>query len=293
LKSGNIELDYNNDPFDIDLFESEIENYDALIIGAHTITKEQMKKAKKLKLIAKHGAGLDNIDINGAKELGIKVTNAPGTNSNAVADITFGLIIDCARKISVGASDVKSGKWKKLVGVDVYGKSLGLIGFGSIAKGVAKRAKGFDMKVLAYDPFIKNGDKEHDFVEFTSFENVVKNADYLSVHVPLNEETKNLINNEVMMKMKKGSFIINTSRGTIVNEKDLFNAVSNGHIAGAGLDVTEVEPPVGSPLLNMDNVVILPHLGMYSVEAIDAVSILCARNVYNCFNSKELINEII
>lgn len=293
LKGNNIEAHFNNNPFDEKKFEEEIDQYDGLVIGAHKITRDQMKKAKKLKIIAKHGAGLDNIDLEAAKDMGIKVTNTPGTNSNAVADVAFGLIIDSARKISKGAKDVKAGNWERIIGVDVYGKTLGLVGFGAIAKNVAKRAKGFDMKVYAYDPFIKEAGKEYEYVKLATFEEVIKKADFLSVHVPLNDKTKNLINKEVMLKMKKGSYIINTSRGGTVNEAHLYEMIKDGQIAGAGLDVTEKEPPDKSPLLTLDNVTITPHIGMYSIEAINAVSTICAHNVANLFNNKDLINVVI
>jgi D-3-phosphoglycerate dehydrogenase len=288
LKENDIEVDFYNEVYHEENFIKIIEQYDALIIGAHEFSEKAMRRAKKLKIVCKHGAGLDNIDLELAKKYNLRVTNVPATNSNAVADLAFGLMLDVARKISFAASGVKNGVWGKIIGTDVCYKTLGLIGFGAIARNVAKRAAGFGMKVLAYDPFVTTLPEGFSHVKLVSFEEVVKQADFLSIHVPLSENTRNLIAGEQMAMMKKGSFIINTSRGGIVNEADLYQYLTNGHLAGAGLDVTEKEPPTGSPLLELDNVTIVPHIGMYSKEAINAVSTVCAKNVIKMFKGEPL-----
>lgn len=292
LKENGMEVVFENKTYDEKKFNNIIGDYDALIIGSHQFSEIAMKNAQKLKIVCKHGAGLDNIDLKLAKEHNIIVTNTPGTNSNAVADLAFSLMLDVARKISFGASQVKKGAWEKIIGLDVYKKNLGLIGFGSIARNVAKRAIGFDMDVYAYDPFIKKLPKEFSNVKLVSFEEVLKKADFLSIHVPLTDETKSLIAKDQMKMMKKGSFIINTSRGGIVNEADLYDFLREGHLAGAGLDVTEKEPPTGSPLLTLDNVTIVPHIGMYSKEAINAVSMICAQNIVKIFNGEPPNNVV-
>jgi D-3-phosphoglycerate dehydrogenase len=293
LKENGIEVDFQNESYDEEKFINIIGEYDALIIGAHKFSEKAMQKAKKLKIVCKHGAGLDNIDLELAKKYNLRVTNVPATNSNAVADLAFGLMLDVARKISFGANGVKNGVWGKIIGTDVCYKTLGLIGFGAIARNVAKRAAGFGMKVLAYDPFVSTLPEEFSHVKLVSFEEVIKQADFLSIHVPLNEKTRNLINREQMTMMKKGSFIINTSRGGIVNEADLYECLKIGHLAGAGLDVTEQEPPKGSPLLTLDNVTIVPHIGMYSKEAINAVSLVCAKNVVKVLNGEQPDNIVV
>lgn len=287
LKENGIEVDFQNDEYNEEKFQSIIGNYDALIIGAHEFSPKAMEKAKKLKIICKHGAGLDNINLEAAKKYNIRVTNVPATNSNAVADLAFGLMLDVARKISFAASRVKDGLWERVIGTDVCYKTLGVIGFGAIAKNVAKRAGGFGMKVLAYDPYVTDLPDGFPHVSLVTFEDVIKQSDFISVHVPLNDATRNLIGREQMEMMKKGAFIINTSRGGIVNEEALYEYLKNGHLAGAGLDVTEKEPPTGSPLLTLDNVTVVPHIGMYSKEAINAVSVICARNVVKMFNNEQ------
>jgi len=293
LKENGMEVDFLNEAYDEQKFLNTIGNYDALIIGAHEFSEKAIKKAVKLKIVCKHGAGIDNIDLGAAKKCNLCVTNVPATNSNAVADLAFGLMLDVARKISFAASEVKSGLWKNVIGTDVCNKTLGLVGFGAIARNVAKRAAGFGMSVLAYDPYVAALPKGYSNVRLASFEEVIKQADFLSMHIPLNDETRNLIDKKQLAMMKRGSFIINTSRGGIINENALYEYLKNGHLAGAGLDVTEKEPPTGSPLLTLDNVTIVPHIGMYSREAINAVSTVCARNVVKMFKGEQPDNIIV
>lgn len=293
LKENDIEFDFMGEPYEEGKFINLLQGCDALIIGSHELTEQAIKEAKNLKLVCKHGAGLDNIDLDLAKEYDIKVTNVPGINSEAVADLTMGLMIDVARKILYAAAVVKEEKWEKVIGEDVCNKTLGLIGFGAIGKSVARRARGFGMKIYVNDPFVKKLPEEFSETTLAPLKEVIKKADFLSIHVPLTKDTYNLITADEMKLMKKGSYIINTSRGGIVNEEALYKYIDNGHIKGAGLDVTEKEPPFGSPLLSLDNVTILPHIGMYSVEAIGSVGLVCAQNVVKMFKGEELLNRVV
>ncbi len=295
LEEAGFEITLMGTDFDQERFEKEILNYEALIIGAHEFPQDIMDKCEKLKIICKHGAGLDNIDLAAAEKNGITVCNVPGTNSNAVADLAMGLALAMTRNIIISNNRVRNGKWQPSIGEDVYKKTIGLIGFGSIAQNVARRAKGFSMKVLAYDPYIQTLPEEFkDYVKLSSFDDAIKNSDLISLHLPLTEETKNLIAGKEMDQMKKGAYIINTARGGIINEKDLYDALVSGQIAAAALDVTEVEPiEKDNPLLALENVIITPHIGMYSKEAIGAVSLICAQNVEAIFNNKELQFKVI
>jgi len=281
LKDAGLDVTLMGTNFDEEKFKEVIPEYDALIIGAHKFYSEDMKRCPNLKIIAKHGAGLDNINLEDAKELGITVTNVPAMNSNAVADLAFGHILNICRGISYGNAKVHNGEWKTYTGRDVYKKTLGLIGFGAIAKNVARRASGFSMDVLAYDPFVKEVPEEFkDYVKLVDFDTVVKNSDIISIHVPLTEETRNMFNKETIYSMKKEAYLVNTGRGGIINEADLYDCMKAGHLGGAALDVVEKEPiEKDNPLLTLENVVITPHMGMYSVEAINAVSMVCAKNV--------------
>lgn len=295
MTDAGIEIVNKSVGFDQKEFEAIIPEFDALIIGAHDFSEGDMERCPNLKIICKHGVGLDNIHLEKAKELGIAVCNAPGTNSNAVADLAFGLMLSVARRISHSDQLVRQGVWKSHIGEDVCGKTVGLLGFGTIAKNVARRARGFDMQVLAYDPYVKEVPEEFaGFVKLCSLDEVICGCDILSVHMPLTAETKYIISYDAISKMKKGAYIINTARGGIVDEKALYDALVSGHLNGAAMDVVESEPMAADhPLLSLDNVVVTPHIGMYSKEAINAVSEICARNVVACLTGGELKNRVV
>ena len=254
-----------------------IADFDAIIIGADEFGPISCASAQKLKIICKHGSGLDGIDLKSTKDAGIIVTNAPGANANAVADMTIGLIIDQARKLCQASTKVKAGKWEKVFGVDVWHKSLGLVGLGHIGRKVAQRANGFNMKIYAYDPY--TSDEPDEYITLTSLETVLIEADFLSLHCPLSSSTRRIINAERLALMKKGSFLINTARGALIDENALYQSLMKGHIAGAGLDVTKNEPPWGSKLLSLEQVTIVPHIASYSFEALNEISMICAQNV--------------
>lgn len=291
LEDAGWEVSMDRESFDMDRFAAEIPAYDALIIGGHKFPAEIMAKCPRLKLICKHGAGLDNIDLPAAKAQGITVTNAPGTNSNAVADLAFGMILSCARRISMAERDVRRGNWKTVIGHDVYAKTLGILGFGAIGRCVARRAAGFSMKVLAYDPFVQEVPEEfQDFVTlYADPHDVIRSCDYLSMHLPLTDQTRNMISRKEMDEMRRGAVIINTSRGGIVNEEDLYSALVSGQLSAAAMDVVVSEPmPKDHPLLSLEQVLVTPHIGMYSEEAINAVSVICAENAAALLTGAEM-----
>lgn len=295
LEEAGFEITHMGADFNQERFEEAVSAYDALIIGAHPFPRTVMARCKNLKIIAKHGAGLDNIDLEASKDLGIKVTNVPAMNANAVADLAFGHMLNLSRGISRCDAKVRQGEWKTFVGTDVHGKVLGLLGFGAIAKNVAKRATGFDMKVLAYDPFVNavpEGLADH--VELVGLDRVLEESDFLSIHIPLNKETRYLLDEKALRRMKRGAYLINTGRGGIVQEADLFHVLKEGHLAGAAMDVAEQEPiNKDNPLLTLENVVVTPHIGMYSLEAINAVSVVCAENVARMAQGIPLEFEIV
>ena len=295
LTDAGIQIDNISVGFDQAHFEKIIPEYDALIIGAHDFSEADMERCPNLKIICKHGVGLDNIHVNKAKELGIAVCNAPGTNSNAVADLALGLMLSVCRKISHSAALVREGVWKSHIGEDVCGKTVGLLGFGAIAKGVARRARGFGMKILAYDPFVTQLPEEFEgWVELCDMEKVITTCDILSVHIPLTPETRNTISTKELAMMKQGAYVINTARGGIVDEMALYEALKSGHLNGAAMDVVESEPMTPDhPLLSLDNVVVTPHIAMYSKEAINAVSMICAENVVACLTGGQMINRVV
>ena len=286
LTDNGFEIVYYRDKYEEEGFIEALKDCDALIIGAHEFSEKALKAADKLKVVIKHGTGMDNINIPLCEQYGVHADNVPAVNGNAVADLAFTHIMNCARKVHLAANNVLNGEWKTVTGVDVYKKTLGLVGFGGIAKNVARRAKGFDMKVLAYDPFVTEVPEEFkEYVTLTDLDTVLTGADIVSIHVPLNDSTRNLIAKDEIAKMKDGVIIVNTSRGGILNEDDLYDALVSGKVMSAGLDVLEKEPmDPDNKLAKLDNVTITPHMGMYSFEAITAVSTIAAQKVVDFFN---------
>ena len=294
LENAGFEIVAKETDFDQDEFERTIPEYDALIIGAHPFPESVLEKCSKLQIICKHGVGLDNIPVDKCREMGIAVCNAPGTNSNAVADLAFGLIIAACRDIVASDKKVHDGIWKIAIGVDVCRKTLGVIGYGAIAKNVIRRAKGFNMDVIIYNHRPKTLDDEFKgYARFVSLEEIYEKSDIISLHVPLSPETENMITSAEIAKMKDGVVIVNTSRGGIVNEADLYEACKSGKVRAAATDVSIEEPMAAdNPLRTLDNVIITPHMGMYSKEAINAVSIMCAENVAAKVSGRPLVNQV-
>ncbi len=247
-----------------------IKGYDGLLIRSEVrVTKEIFDSADILKVVCRAGTGVDNVDLHAATKKGVVVMNVPGGNTISACEHTIGLILSMMRNIPQAHNSLKSGKWEreKFVGKELQGKTLGLIGLGRIGSEVAKRMKMFDMKIIAYDPYVSEEYANQLGVELKSFEEVIKEADIISLHIPKTEETKNLINKDVMMKMKDGVCIVNCARGGIVNENDLYEMIKSGKVAAAALDVFEKEPITSSPLFELDNVIVTPHLGASTEEA--------------------------
>ncbi len=293
LKSAGIQFKRLSGEISSEVLDENLADCEAIIIGAHPITRENMQKANKLKIICRHGTGVDNTDIQAAKELGIKVTNVPAMNSNAVADTAICLMIDISRKISLGANRLKAGHAEPVMGKDVYKKTLGLMGFGAIAKCVARRAKGFGMNIIMYDPYVDVLPEEFREVRKVTMDELLAGSDIVSLHMPLTADTENIIDSEAIAKMKDGAILINTARGGLVDEEALVQALVSGKLYGAGMDVTKKEPPFGNPLLEMEQVTVLPHMASYSNEAINAVSMVCAENVIAIKENREVRYSIV
>lgn len=264
-----------------------IKDVDGIIVGLDKITSNVLKNAKKLKVITKYGVGVDNIDIEEAEKLGIKITYTPGANTESVADLTFSLMLCLSRSVIKLDKIVRSNKWEKIIGFEVYGKTLGIVGTGNIGKSVAKRATGFDMKILAYDKY-----PDYDFakklnVKYVDKTTLFKEADFITLHVPLNKETYHFVGEEEFNLMKDTAYIINTSRGGIVDENALYNALKNKKIAGAALDVFEEEPPLNSKLFELDNLILSPHCGASTKEASERMAIMAVEGLISVLEGME------
>jgi D-3-phosphoglycerate dehydrogenase len=289
LKDAEIEVVMN--PYGRVIKEDEmvelIKDMDGIIVGIDPITKRVIDNASKLKVISKYGVGVDNIDLESAKERNIVVTNTPNANSNAVAELTVGLIISVLRNIPLSDRRVREKKWDRFIGYELYGKTLGVIGTGSIGKRVIKLLRGFDLNILCYDKFPDYEWAEKENVKYVNFDELLKRSDIITIHIPLTEETRHLISERELSLMKKTAIIINTSRGGIINERDLYKFLKEGKIYGAGLDVLEDEPPQNSPLIELDNVVITSHIGSHTQESIENMAFMAIDNLISVLKGKE------
>jgi D-3-phosphoglycerate dehydrogenase len=281
LKKAGLEVDARSKTAPEEI-EKIIGGFDALIIRSATkVTAALLEKAAKLKVVGRAGSGLDNVDIPAATKKGVVVMNTPGGNTVTTAEHTIGMIFACARNIPQAYATLKAGKWekKKYEGVELFEKTLGVIGLGAIGAVVASRAMGLGMKVLAYDPFISTEKAKQLGIELADLETIYKRSDFITLHTPKTKETANLINKDTIAKMKDGVRIINCARGGIVNEQDLYEALKSGKVAGAAFDVFEKEPPENHPLLTLDNFVATPHLGASTKEAQENVATAVAEQI--------------
>ena len=272
-----------------------IPEYDAIIIRSETKLKaEIIEAADRLKVIGRAGIGLDNVDLRAATKKGIVVMNTPQENAIAAAEHTIAMMLSISRKIPQATATMRAGKWekRKFVGVELYSKTLGLIGIGVIGTIVADRARGLKMKVIGYDPYLSKEVAEKKGVELVSMDELLNKSDFISVHTPLTDETRNLIDKNSFRKMRNGVILINCARGGIVNEKDLYEAIKGGKVAGAALDVFEKEPAVGNPLLELEEVIGTPHLGASTGEAQENVSIAIAQQIVDYLILGEARNAV-
>ncbi|HXQ92347.1 MAG TPA: hydroxyacid dehydrogenase [Nitrososphaerales archaeon] len=288
LNSSGIEFEYEPDISPQTLL-SIIEHFDALIVRSRTrVTKEVISAAPNLKVIGRAGVGVDNIDLEAAMERKIAVLNTPNALTNAVAEFTLGLMIGLARKIPVADASTKIGKWEKskFQGIELKGKTYGTIGIGKIGQRVAELASAFSMKIVANDVIpIPEELVKRLGIRVSNQNEVFLLSDFVDIHVPLTPETENLVNYDKLKMMKKTAFLINTSRGKVVDEKDLLQALSEKIIAGAALDVYDSEPPTSFELLKLDNVIATPHIAGQTAEAQSMAGIQIVELVVKALNS--------
>jgi D-3-phosphoglycerate dehydrogenase len=252
-----------------DTLLAEIGDADALIVRSATkVTAELLEKAPRLRAVGRAGVGVDNIDLEAATKRGVLVMSTPGGSSVSVAEHTFALLLALVRELPKFDAAMRAGRWEKSsTGAEVRGKTLGLIGLGRIGSEVALRAEAFDMKVLAYDPFISEAAARELSVELVSLERLLAESDFISLHTAVVPSTRDMINAETIGKMKKGVRIVNAARGELINEADLAAAITSGHVAGAALDVFAEEPPKNNPLIGLANVITTPHVAGSTAEA--------------------------
>jgi D-3-phosphoglycerate dehydrogenase len=268
------EVIYN--PYGRPLTSAEVRNLlpgiDGYIAGLDVIDRAALAAADRLKVIARYGVGVDQVDVEAAHERGIIVTNTPGANAVSVAELTIGVILAAARSIPLANETTHAGEWRRFSGVSLQGKTVGLLGFGAIGRQVALRLAPFGCRVLAYDPFVDAETAHVHHCELRPLDEIIAEADFLSLHLPVLPETRGLINAERLAQMKRGAYLINTARGELVDEAALFEALQSGQLAGAALDAFSVEPPgADHPLMLLPQVIATPHIGANTDGAASAM----------------------
>lgn len=278
FRDRGIEVDFKPGLSPADL-RAIIAPYDGLAVRSATkVTRELMEAAPNLKVVGRAGIGVDNVDVTSATARGVVVMNTPFGNAITTAEHAIAMMFALARQLPDASASTKAGKWEKnrFMGVELFGKTLGLIGCGNIGSIVADRALGLKMRVIAFDPFLSEKRAVEIGVEKVELDDLIARADFITLHTPLTEQTRNVISRDAIARMKKGARLINCARGGLVDEAALYDALKSGHLAGAALDVFETEPATDSPLFTLENVVCTPHLGAATAEAQENVALQVA-----------------
>jgi D-3-phosphoglycerate dehydrogenase len=261
---------------------------DGYIAGLDGIDANALNRADRLKVIARYGVGVDNVDLSAAREKGIVVTNTPGANSVSVAELALGLILALARQIPEAVEAVHHGKWPRYAGLSLEGKTMGILGLGAIGRQLVRRLAAFDCRIVAHDPLVDTAIARDLNVELTTQDDVLRQADFLSLHLPLLPETRGMVNDTFLSKMKRGSYLINTARGELIDEAALLKALQTGHLKGAGLDAFVVEPPdPKNPLMTLPQVIATPHLGAQTDGATSNMGWLAMRDCLAVLRNEE------
>lgn len=262
---------------------SEVENYDVIVVRSRTrITNEVISNAKKAKIIARVGVGLDNIDVDSARQNNIEVVNSPESAINAVAELVMGLMLSLARNLPLADREMKKGNWmkKELIGIELRGKYLGIVGVGNIGRNLARIARSLRMNIIGYDIFpIKQDFINEVGMITTDFNTLIASSDFISCHVPSTPDTMHMFNESTFSNMKSTAFFINSSRGETVDENALYNALTTKKIAGAALDVFEEEPATNKKLLQLSNIICTPHIGAQTQESQELASNVIAEKI--------------
>lgn len=264
-----------------------LEGCEGYIAGLDFVTKKVIDESAALRVISRYGAGVDRVALEAAKAKSIVVCNTPGVNAQAVADLTLALLLAVVRRVPFLDRNTREGRWPRSTGIELYGKTIGILGLGAIGKSVAKRAAGFSMKIMAYDPYLNEAYAKKEGIIPGDFDAVVKAADFLCLHLPLTPQTRHIISRDVMETMKPGAIIVNTARGGLIDEQAAYELLQSGHLGGLGIDVYEAEPPTGSPLFTLDNVVATPHTASHTIEATAAMASLSVQNLIDVLSGRD------
>ncbi|MDO4587362.1 MAG: phosphoglycerate dehydrogenase [Planctomycetia bacterium] len=280
-------------PLQGDEILKRLEGIDGYIAGLDYITSDVIEDMpSSVQVISRYGVGVERVDLAACAKKGIKLCNTPGANSVAVCELAFAGMLAVSRNLIRLHEAVERGEWPRNEGCELYGKTLGIIGLGAIGKNLALRAKAFGMNVTAFDPFMDTIFAKENDIEVSDLHSVLTYSDYVSLHLPLNEQTRHMINAETIKDMKKGVIIVNTSRGGIVDENAAAEALKFGKIGGLVIDAFEQEPLKDSPLKGLPNVLLTPHTGAHTAEAIDKMGYMAVENLINVLNGKPCKHEL-
>ena len=290
--------DVQDDTLDAETLFRLLEGVDGWIVGTAPATRELMLRLPDLKVIARRGVGYDTVDVEAARDLGRRVTIAPGGNEPSVADHALAMMLAVGKRLREGHLAIEGGRWSPLVGTELFEKTVGLVGFGRIAQAVARRTRGFDAKILAYDPFPNHEAATAVGARFVDFAELLAQSDYVSLHLPLSEKTRRMFDRETIAKMKRGAILINTSRGGLIDEDALAEALKSGHLGGAGLDVFEGEAdPACHPkileLIGLPTVIASAHAAGSSGEGLARTNMIAARTVLDLLSGRPVPPQCI
>ena len=285
----NHDLEYHLNPLSQKLSESEIteliEKHQpiGMIAGVEPLTRKVLEKAKNLKVISRAGIGVDSVDLQAAKDLGIVVTNTPDAPTIPVAELVMSMILSLLRSMHISDASIRQGSWKRPMGRLLQGKTVGIIGCGRVGSYLAGLLSSFGCTILGCDPFVNKSDN----FSMANLEEILSDADIISLHIPYNQENHHFINAKRIQSMKKGALLINTARGGLIDETAAYEALKSGKIAGLGLDAYECEPVTDSPLVSMDNVISTPHTGAHTNEAISGMGMMAVENLIAVLSGKD------
>ncbi len=276
-------VEYRPGPLAAGELAAALSDADGLLAGLDEIDASVFERAPRLRVVARYGTGLDRVDLGAAARHGVVVTTTPGANANAVAELTIALVLALARPVVRGRERARAGEWPALTGVELAGRTLGLVGLGRIGSLVASKARGLGMRVLACDPFVETA-----VVELVGLETLARSADVVSLHAPLTAETRRIVDDAFLRLLRPGAVLVNTARGELVDEDALVRALDAGRLRGAALDVlAEEPPPSGHPLLARDDVLVTPHIGPHTAEATTAMGRLAVDDLLAVLSGRE------
>lgn len=266
------------------------ENPDIVICGAELMSRSVMEASPRLFLIMKHGVGVDNIDLQAANQLKVLVANAPGTNTEAVADFSIAVMLSLLRRVYQAVRSTKAGGWERFIGHELRALTIGVVGTGRIGQSVIRRLRGFGSNILACDIVYSDQLVTMPNLQYVSLDELLKHSDIVTLHVPLSSETNKMIGHRELALMKKTAYLVNLARGELVDQVALCEALQENRIAGAAVDVYDIEPPQNSPLIGLDNVLATPHIAAYTYESMERMDHVCAQTIIDTLRGEICVN---